>query len=116
MDLSKLYLANAFSLNMLELDKKDVVDIRIVKLKEDEVKYLLSRNEFESVIGHESTANIISEKLGIKVEASRKAIKLKEGDRVIVFQLLQRLPEGKVLSKEELEQVPCSWFLVRVLG
>ena len=41
-------------------------------------------------------------------------VKMKEGDMAIVFQLLQRLPEGKVLTEEEIKQLPSAWFMVIV--
>jgi len=56
---------------------------------------------FESAVGHQSTAEILSTLLGIEVPVNRTAIKLQSGDILIVFQLNIRLAEGQVLSKEE---------------
>jgi hypothetical protein len=66
----------------------------------ERVKSLLKLG-FESVVGHQSTAEIISILLGVDVPANRTAIKLQSGDVLIVFQLGVRLNEGQVLSKEE---------------
>ena len=112
--MGKLYLTNSFSINMLDFEERKVIDVRIVKITEKEVKQWLENNEFISAIGHESTAKIISQKLGIEVKPNRIQIKMKEGDIAIVFQLLQRLAEGKVLSEQELQQIPVAWFMVIV--
>ena len=53
--------------------------------------------------------------LGIEIEANRIPIKLSEGDVLIVFQLLERLPEGKVLSEEELKKLKYKFYKVEIL-
>ena len=68
----------------------------------------------KSVIGHPATAEIVSEKTGTKVEMNREQITLNPGDELLVFQLLQRLPEGKTLTKEEMQEIPAKWILVKV--
>jgi hypothetical protein len=72
--------------------------VRPIDLKR--VKSLLKLG-FESAVGHQSTAEILTNLLGIEVPANRTAIKLQSGDALIVFQLSVRLAEGQVLSKEE---------------
>jgi hypothetical protein len=39
---------------------------------------------------------------------------LNPGDEVLVFQLLKRLEEGKVLSREEIKALPVAWRKVKV--
>ena len=95
------FLANAFSLNMLKLPSA-VLYVKEVGISD--VKELLAK-EFISAIGHEATADVLSQLLGIQIPVNRIPIKLENGDTVIVFQLLQRIPEGKILSKEELQQL-----------
>lgn len=112
--MGRLFLCNAFSLNMLDFEENKTVDVRIVKITEEEAKQWLKNNEFISAIGHESTAKIISQRLGIDIKPNRIMVKMKEGDMAIVFQLLQRLPEGKVLTEEEIKQLPSAWFMVIV--
>ena len=107
-----VYLANAFSVNMLSAEGDSY--IRFTKLGEDEVKALLSSG-FESTIGHPGTAQVLTEKLGLQVEANRKAVRLAEGDKLIVAQVEWpggRLPEGRVLTKEEVEKLPIKYLLV----
>ena len=106
-----VYLANAFSLNMLRFEESVSVEIR--KATIDEVKKLLSKG-FVSAIGHESTAKFLTKKLGIEVPVNRVAITLGLEDELIVAQIKQRLPEGKVLSEEELEKVPVEFYHVEI--
>jgi hypothetical protein len=98
----KIYLSNAFSLNMLNLKPEIPVPVRLFvrPITLERVKSLLELG-FESVVGHQSTAEILSNLLGIEVPVNRVAIKLQSGDILIVFQLSVRLAEGQVLSKEE---------------
>jgi len=99
---------------MLDFNNKNELIIKIQKISEEMVKEILRKQEFVSAIGHESTARLISKKLGIQVSANRIQIKAKKGDKIIVLQLLQRLPEGKILTEEELQQIPIQWFMVIV--
>jgi hypothetical protein len=80
----------------------------------DEARMLLAEG-FISAIGHEATANFISQILGINVPVNRIAISMRPGDKALVFQLLQRLPEGRVLSFEELQAVPYRLGLLEML-
>ena len=102
----RIVLANAFSIGMLETDcsirfkKVDLEDVR--KFIVYAVKHGL---EIKSIIGHESTAKILSELLNYNVAVNREMYKMQKNDLLVVFQLKERLPEGKVLSKEELEKL-----------
>ena len=105
--MNKLYIANAFSLNMLT-EKQHTIDVLEVSV--DDVKYVIDEAiekgmEIVGAVGHLSTAQLLSQLLGINIPMDRKAIKLNRGDAVIVFQLTERLPEGKVLNLQELEQL-----------
>jgi hypothetical protein len=109
-----IYLSNAFSLSMLPSS----VSYSLIKVEEtskEEVKELLSKNQFISAVGHEGTSQFISELLGVQVTVNRSAIKLEKGDVLIVLQLLQRLAEGKVLTREEIEKIEHKWFKVTLL-
>jgi hypothetical protein len=65
-----------------------------------EVKALIKEG-FISAVGHESTAKVLSSLLGTTVPFNRAQISIKEGDVIISFQFLIRLPEGKVLGEDE---------------
>ena len=70
-----------------------------------EVKELLSQG-FVSAIGHEGTAALMAHLTGMQIPVNRVAIKMQPGDIAIVFRMLTRLPEGKIVTQEELEKVP----------
>jgi hypothetical protein len=79
-----------------------------------EVKKLLVP-EFVSAIGHEGTAKLLTEILGgFPVDVNRISIKAVSGDVLIHFSLKQRLPEGKVLSKEELEKLEYEFVISEI--
>jgi len=66
-----------------------------------------------SAVGHEATARFLSLLVGIEIPVNRVAVKMAAGDRAVVFRVLMRLPEGKVLGEEELRQVPFEFGLLR---
>lgn len=87
-----IYLCNSFSLQMLDLEKINFIEV--TPLKEDIVKELL-RNGFTSAIGHQDTANILTSILGFYVPMNRINISLTLKDTLIVAQITGgRLPEG----------------------
>jgi hypothetical protein len=102
------YLLNAFSLSMLP-DISLLLTVRSAEV--GEVKKLLG-SDFISAIGHESTAALLSNILGVDVKFNRTSIKLEPGDVAVVFQLLGRLPEGRVLTVDELRGIEYRFFVV----
>ena len=71
----------------------------------ESAKILINAAEFSSFVGHESTSVMISELLEKPIGNSRKELKQKIGQIALVFRLKQRAPEGKVLNKQELEDI-----------
>jgi hypothetical protein len=108
--MGKIYLSNAFSLGMLPRGGL----LNVVELTDKQAKAFLQKG-FISAIGHESTAQFIATLLDIEVPVNRVAITLQLEDSLIVLQLQGRLPEGKVLSKEEIASIPYKWFLVELV-
>jgi len=103
---SRIVISNAFSPNMLE--KSELV--AIFKLDIDSAKQLVNeayRNgrPIISIVGHQSTANLLSQMLGIEVPVNRVDYKLSEYDLLLVFTIPVRLPEGRVLTDEEIRQI-----------
>ena len=87
-----LYLANSFSLQMLNLERVNYIEVTPLEL--EEAKKLL-KNGFISIIGHRDTANILSNVLNLIIPYNRISIKLNLEDTLIVAQLTGgRLPEG----------------------
>ncbi len=106
----RIVLANAFSVNMLKADGY----LFFAKIDLPIVKYLISESkDFLSVIGHQSTANLLSAKLGIDVEVNRINYIKQHYDQIIVCLPTQRLEEGKILSLEELNKIDVKFRLVK---
>lgn len=105
------YIGNAFSLAMI---KNVPAVIKIDEISIEDAKRLLAPGDFVSAVGHESTADILTRLLGLDIKFNRINISLDKGDMLIVFQLLGRLPEGKILTEEEIKALPYKFFLVTV--
>jgi hypothetical protein len=61
---------------------------------------------FVSAIGHEGSAAFLSRLLGIGVPMNRVAVTMEPGESALVLRVKARLPEGKVLTEEEVAAVP----------
>lgn len=61
---------------------------------------------FTSAIGHEASAAFLSAVMGVEIPLNRIAVAMEPGDQALVLRLKERLPEGKLLSAEELAAVP----------
>ena len=93
--MNKTYLANAFSLQMLDLSKAISVDI--VPVTKEEV----AASGFESVVGHQDTANVLATLLGVEVPMQRVSVRLESSDILYVAQVTGgRLPEGATALPE----------------
>lgn len=86
--------------------------VRIRPLSAEEAAGLLRGEEFISAVGHEGTARFLSRVLGLEVPANRLQVFLGPGDRAVRFLLGKRLPEGRVLTEEELAEYPFRFDLV----
>ena len=86
--------------------------IKAKQLGVKEASELLKNQQFTSAVGHEATAQMLSNVLGVEIKFSRIQIQLTSGDKVISMLLKKRLPEGQVLKTvEELEQIGYTiWF------
>jgi hypothetical protein len=96
------------------LTRKDTT-IRIREADIEEVKKILTRG-FESAVGHQTTADFLTKLLGIELRAERKQVTLTPDTILVVFQLLGRLPEGRVLTEEELSKIPYKFYLVEEIA
>ena len=68
-------------------------------------KVLIAENGYQSFIGHQGTADILTDLLGVKVDFCRDQYKQNVGDSAIVFKLRGRAPEGVILSRDEVEKI-----------
>lgn len=73
----------------------------------EQAKSLVQRNkdDLDSAIGHESTAQIMSELLGVEIPMNRQQFKQEKGQQALVFKLKGRPQEGVILTKEEIEAI-----------
>jgi hypothetical protein len=111
---TKIVLLNAVSLSMIPEEWTETT-LRVRKVSLEEVKKMLTTNQFESAIGHEATANFLTSVLGIPVKAERKQVTFQPDTLYVVFQIVAgRLPEGRVLTEEELRAVNYRFYTVEV--
>jgi len=61
---------------------------------------------FVSAVGHAGTAELLSELLAVACAFNRHDVTMRPGDSAIVFRLLMRLEEGRILSADELRLLP----------
>ena len=100
---NKIMILSAFSLNSLS---KFPAQINIKEITKEETLKLMNERGFISVMGHQSTANIISKILQIPVEFNRKTLCISKDSDYIIAQvnLGRRLEEGQVLSLDEIPE------------
>lgn len=70
-----------------------------------EVARELVADGFQSAIGHQATADILSELLCADVKMNRCMYQQQKGEIAICFKLKGRPEEGKILSREEIEKI-----------
>ncbi len=69
-----------------------------------------------SAVGHDSTAQIMSELTGQPVTANRITVEPKSGDIFLCFKLDRRPPEGVILDRAQLEELGYSWARMTYVG
>ena len=86
-----------------------VFEVRTVDLETAQAivqNYVEAESDWmDSAIGHESTAQIMSELLGQSVPVNRQMFAQQVGQDALVFKLKGRAPEGKILSRDEIEGI-----------
>ena len=65
----------------------------------------LTSDGFESAIGHDSTAKILTSLIGQEVKTNRIQYKQEIRDIAIIFKLNGRPEEGKILTVDEIETI-----------
>jgi len=74
-----------------------------------------SASEIVSAIGHESTADILTELLSTPVKQNRITYRQEPDDLAVVFKLNGRPAEGQILTREEIEEIGYSFGFLRML-
>lgn len=78
----------------------------------------------ESAIGHQATADILSQLLNantveaeqVPVLMNRIAFAQAEGQQALVFKIRGRVPEGTVLTREQIDELGFDFFLLKRLS
>jgi len=110
-----LYLSNAFALSMIaDVVASAPATLKVTEVSVEDIKVLLQQ-PFTSAVGHVSTTEVLKSLLDTEIPCNRVSIKLAKNDTLIVFQLLVRIEEGKILSREEILKLPFKFYLVEVL-
>jgi hypothetical protein len=108
-----VYLLNALIIP-IDFEKHPKIKAIIRKADIEEARQLLSRG-FTSAIGHQATAVMLTQLLGIEVPFNRITVKAEPGDILVHFVLRERIPEGKILTLEELQRLPFDFAVTEVL-
>lgn len=88
-------------LNTTIVTTDGLYEVRTIKL--EEAQNLAQSNELDSAVGHDTTAQIMSDLLGVEVETCRQQFSQEIGQMALVFKLKGRPPEGVILSRQEIE-------------
>lgn len=83
----------------------DYGSYRYEPLTLDEARTIAVTNDADSAIGHQATADILTELLGFPVAVNRTNAKQTVDELVVVFKLRGRPKEGKILNREEVEAI-----------
>lgn len=81
----------------------------------DDVKEMLTEENIISAVGHSATADIMTELVGITIPTNRIQAKQEAGQNAIIFKLLKRPEEGKILNREEIEEIGYEFLLLERL-
>lgn len=80
-----------------------------------EAQQLIENNSFQSAIGHQATADILTSLLGVTVPMNRIQYSQQTGDTALVFKLKGRAEEGKILTIAEIEAMGYEFALLKRL-
>ncbi|TFI51027.1 DUF1874 domain-containing protein [Mastigocladus laminosus UU774] len=78
-------------------------------------RLLCAGNTVESAIGIAQTCDLLTELLGFDVPVNRQQYSQQPGEIALVFRLNARIPEGKVLTREELDEIGYSFKVLERL-
>jgi len=107
-----LYILNSATLPLAG-GKKYLIKAR--ELSAEEASEMLKKEQFVSAVGHEATAQALSNVFGVTIPFNRVQIQLQPGDKLISITLKRRLEEGKVIKTiEELNAIGYSIWLFEV--
>lgn len=89
---------------------------RYSALTASEARALVRSSPWRSAIGHEATAQMLSELLEIDCPCVREHWRQQPGDRALVFRLKSRPSRAGELTRAEVEAIGCEWGLLERLA
>lgn len=75
--------------------------------------FQLENLAIESFVSHQETADFLTSLLNFPVTFNRTNFEQAVEDIALVFKLRQRLPEGKILNRDEIEAIGYEFGLLR---
>lgn len=106
-----IYIGASFSVSMIPKGKSAYVE----EIGEERFKEALEK-PFVSVVAHEATAKLLSQKFNKEIAFNRKNIVLEETDLLYVAVPQLRFEITREFTYEEVREAPFRYFLVRLLG
>ena len=90
---------------------------RHTEISLEEAEKLVSEcgDNWLSAIGHESTAQLLSELFGKQIPVNRIDYQYQTGDVQLILRLKKRQPEGSVLNREALDKVGYSFSIIEAV-
>ena len=70
-----------------------------------EARELIQNNEWQSAVGHQSTADVLTTLLETKIPENRVPFEQSTGETALIFKLNGRPAEGQILTAEEIHQM-----------
>lgn len=89
---------------------------RISDITIEEAQKLISFHGFESAVGHEASAQVLSDALGVEIPMNRVEYIQAIGQKAIALKLNIRPPEGQILSIGEMLKVGFELKLLERIG
>lgn len=89
---------------------------RISDLTVEEAKTLINHYGFESAVGHDASAKVLSDILEVDVPMKRIEYAQSIGQKAIALKLSIRPPEGQILTAEEMFRVGFELKLLERIG
>ncbi len=102
-----------FVLNTPVLTEFGRYDFKKITLEEARA---IIKDGFISAVGHKGAAEFLTKIFGIEIPYNRVPIHMGVGDIAVVLRVLVRLPEGKILSAEEIDSIPYELGLLERIG
>ena len=90
---------------------------KITDLSLEQARQLAMENKDNilSAIGHEATAKVMTTLLGVEVPTNRIVFAQEKEQKAIVLKMNGRIPEGVVLTVEDMEKIGYSFKLMEKL-